>query len=337
MPPMLRFRRSPRRNFRHYAIAAVAISLVLASAGCAILTTFWKMPLSYRAAKLPAGRIVRDVPYRNGADAHPEKHRLDVFRPPTDQGAPWPVLVFVHGGGWTSGDKSLSYLGNDVFGNIGRFYAARGLLTVVPSYRLQPGVDWRAQVEDIADVVAWVRSSAADYGGNPDAIFLSGHSAGAQLVSYVTLEREHLVARGVTPESVCGFVSVSGSAFDLADPETYELGFGRDYFEQRFRNGSPTNTWAHEASLVHRVGPDAPAALLIYGEKELGGFERQATLLRDALVRANVPVQMWEAPGENHVLIVPALSRPRSPTSETVLAFLRETRCGTGQDPRAVH
>src|SRR5439155_18980367 len=89
--------------------------------------------------------IHRDICYREGSAD--EKHRLDLFLP---HGTNWPILIFIHGGGLTSGDKALRVSGADVYGNIGRFYASQGIGVAVINYRLQPKVTWREQAEDVA-------------------------------------------------------------------------------------------------------------------------------------------------------------------------------------------
>src|SRR5947207_3914086 len=141
------------------------------------------MAILYRQVPFATGRVLRDLVYRDGS-ADP-KHQLDLFVPP---GTNWPVLIFVHGGGLTAGDKSLRVSGRDVYGNIGRFYASHGIGVAVINYRLQPKVNWRAQVEDVAQATAWVFSHLESYGADVNRLFLAGHSAGAQLSVRVALD-----------------------------------------------------------------------------------------------------------------------------------------------------
>jgi pimeloyl-ACP methyl ester carboxylesterase len=87
--------------------------------------------------------------------------------------------------------------------------------------------------EDVAHAVAWVRSHIGEHGGDPNSVFLMGHSAGAQLASYVALDGETAARFGVG--TLCGLIPASGAGFDLADDETYALGATRSYYERRFR------------------------------------------------------------------------------------------------------
>src|SRR5262245_33646251 len=126
----------------------------------------------------------RDLAYRDGRDP---KQTLDLYAP---EGKGWPVMVFVHGGGWNSGDKDLKVEGTAIYADVGRFFASQGVGTAVVNYRLLPRVSWRDQITDVAGAVAWLHRHAADYGGDPSQFFLAGHSAGAQLAARVALDPE---------------------------------------------------------------------------------------------------------------------------------------------------
>jgi len=90
-------------------------------------------------------------------------------------------------------------------------------------------------VADVAAAVAWAHAHAADYGGDPGALFLAGHSAGAQLAAYVALAPAPLGEHGLSPSVLCGVIPVSGAGYDLEDARTYELGTDLGFYESRFR------------------------------------------------------------------------------------------------------
>jgi triacylglycerol lipase len=132
----------------------------------------------------PQVQITRDAQY--GPDA---RNRLDIFRKGTPANAP--VLVYVHGGGYVMGDKSTP--GTPYFENIGQWAAQRGWIGVTMTYRLAPAHRWPSGPQDVALAVQWLRTHIAQYGGNPQAIFLMGQSAGgAHVAAYVAHERFHL-------------------------------------------------------------------------------------------------------------------------------------------------
>src|SRR5438105_11623626 len=132
----------------------------------------------YKPVSLLESQVLRDVPYRESSED--EKHRLDLYLPDAED---WPVLIFIHGGGLSTGDKSLRFGGADVYGNIGRFYASHGIGVAVINYRLQPKVSWPEQVDDVAHAAAWVHSNLGSYGGDTSRLFIGGHSAGAYLAA----------------------------------------------------------------------------------------------------------------------------------------------------------
>jgi acetyl esterase/lipase len=297
----------------------VAVVLALGASACTAVVYRIGIPLLYRHADLPAEQIVKDVRYWDGPESDPKKNRLDLFCP---RGTGWPVLVFIHGGGWTSGDKDLRAGGADIYGNIGRFYASQGIGVAVISYRLQPQVAWPAQLADVAQAVAWVHANVARYGGDPDAIVLSGHSAGGQFAARVALDPAPLAALGVDHHVVKGFVSVSGAALDLTDGEAWRLGQPRGYYETRFRNGDASDGWMRAASPVRFIAADSPPGLVIYAEGDPPDLRRQGQVLATALRAAGVPTETVVVPGSSHTRIILTLSRGDTPSAQAILRFV---------------
>jgi len=275
---------------------------------------------------LARDQVHKDLSYWTGPSADQRKHRLDLYVP---ESRGWPVLIFVHGGSWKSGDKALKFGDSDPYGNIGRFYAARGIGVAVINYRLQPTVTWREQVLDIARALAWVYGHAVDYGANWRAIFLSGHSSGAQLAVRAAVDHELLRELGLSPRLLCGVISVSGAPFDIEDKTTYELGTNPLLYEKPFRVGDSGDRWKYEASAVNFVTPSTPPFLLIYGWWEARGLKRQNEVMYRALIAAGVPARLVVTPWDGHALIVAALSRPDRIASEKILDFIRGTKCAS--------
>ncbi|KII86579.1 hypothetical protein PLICRDRAFT_55506 [Plicaturopsis crispa FD-325 SS-3] len=126
-----------------------------------------------------------------------ERNQLDVYYPPTPGKAP--VLFFVYGGGFTTGDRILEGASSLIYANMGSFFARRGFLTVIADYRLAPEVKYPASAEDIRDAIAWVIGNAssvasADVKPDVDSIFLFGQSAGAAHVSTLLFDKAVLAA-----------------------------------------------------------------------------------------------------------------------------------------------
>jgi triacylglycerol lipase len=118
--------------------------------------------------------ITRDVPY--GDDP---LQVLDLYVPGGAANSPRPVLLFVHGGGFTRGDKHGPFYPD----NVTAWAASQGMMGVNINYRLAPADPWPAGAQDLAGAIAWTRANIARYGGDPDRIILWGHSAGANHVA----------------------------------------------------------------------------------------------------------------------------------------------------------
>ena len=301
----------------------VALCLLV---GCAGQREMLGAAMAYRGVDWPDDRVELDVVYRAGESAADPKAQLDLFLPAEGETG-WPTLVFVHGGGWTHGDRRLGALGIRPMQNLCRFYAARGYGVVVPSYRLQPDASWRDQVDDIAAVVAWTRENVARHGGDPDSIVLGGHSAGAWLAARVGLGDAALAAHDTPRSALCGLVLVSGAGYDLADEATYAAGARPEYFERRFGG---EDDWQARASVVTNVDVPTPPTLLLTAEGEGPTFERQSDRLFEIVSPRAPTSKRHEVPGQDHQRILVSMSLEGDPASETALAFLDTLDCGRG-------
>jgi arylformamidase len=312
-------------RLRNIAKLVIALTSTFAFAGCGGFGEWIAVRLFYREAVLTRAKVFKDLSYWAGTPVVDQrKHRLDFYVP---AGTGWPILIFVHGGRWRRGDKALKLGGADPYGNIGRFYASRGIGVAVVNYRLQPAVTWRDQVKDVARSLAWVHGHADDYGADKRAIFISGHSSGAQLAARAALDRESLSELRLPPRVPCGVISVSGAPFDISDSETYALGTKPRLYEKHFRAGESGDRWKYEASAVNFVTPSAPPFLLLHGRWEPRGLKRQNQVMHEALKAAGVASQLVVTPWEEHFLIVAALSHPERVASAAILDFIRKTEC----------
>ena len=309
---------------RSIAKVVMALSSMFALVGCCGFAEWIAVRVFYREAVLARAQVYKDLNYWADPSADQRKHRLDFYVP---GGTGWPVLIFVHGGGWRSGDKALTFGDADPYGNIGRFYATRGIGVALVNYRLQPAVTWRDQVKDVAQALAWVYGHAENYGADRRAIFISGHSSGAQLATRTALDHESLQELRLPSRVPCGVIAVSGAPFDISDSKSYALGTKPVFYEKHFRAGESGDRWKYEASAINLVTPSAPPVLLLHGRWETKGLERQNQVMYQALKAAGVPSQLVVTPWEGHFLIVAALSHPEKMASAVILDFIRTTKC----------
>lgn len=176
-----------------------------------------------------------------GADP---RQRLDVYSPSRQSEALAPVVVFFYGGNWNSGDR-----GDYAF--VGEALAARGMVAVVADYRLYPQVRYPSFLEDGALAVSWAADQAAAYGGDPQRLFVMGHSAGAYNAAMLALDRRWLTAARPVPVALRGWIGMAGP-YDFI-PIKNEV--TRPVF---FYPDTPP-----DSQPINHVAADAPPALLI--------------------------------------------------------------------------
>lgn len=180
----------------------------------------------------PGVRVVRDAHY--GRDP---RHRLDVFAPET-AGPPRRVLVFLHGGGFVGGGKRLA-ISDRFYDNVVLWAVRHGMVGVNVTYRVAPAHPYPAAQQDLAAALAWVSRNIAAHGGDPERVFVMGHSAGAvHAALYAAEPRFHRL--GVVPPR--GYVFVSGLFVfgDEAGDGAGELAyFGADDAVRRARSVGP--------------------------------------------------------------------------------------------------
>ena len=167
----------------------------------------------------------RDVAY--GGDP---LQKLDVFNAEGTTAARRPVLIFVHGGGFVRGDKAPA--GSPFNDNVMVWAVKHGMVGVNINYRLAPKDPWPAGAQDLASAIAWVKANIKAYGGDPDAVFLWGHSAGANHVAdYVANDQFHPGGAGVA-----GAVLMSGIYDPMPAPNPY---YGNDPAQLSARASRP--------------------------------------------------------------------------------------------------
>jgi acetyl esterase/lipase len=222
--------------------------------------------------------LSRDLPY----GTH-ERHRLDVFAPPGARDRA--VIVFVHGGGFVGGDKSIP--DTPYSENVGLWACRAGFVGVTMNYRLAPDHRFPAGARDVAAAVAWLRAHVGELGGDPDRIVLMGASAGATHVAgYVALPELH-------PDGdpgVRGLVLLSGAYDLLAFDDEAILG---PYFGER-------SLWADASPLPGLVASGLPVMAAV-AEHDPPVSHRQAALLFAAFTERDgrVPHLVF-LPGHNH-------------------------------------
>jgi acetyl esterase/lipase len=252
--------------------------------------------------KLFEVETVKDVAYNDAKDADPEKHKLDLYLPKGRKD--FPVLFFVHGGTWKSGDRK-------VYPKFGETYAARGLGVVVISYRLSPKVQHPAHIEDVAKAFSWTCANAGKYGGKADQIFCCGHSAGGHLVSLLATDESYLKAEKRSFADIKGVIPISG-VYTILPAGALATAFGKD------------PEVCKKASPINNVGDKHPPFLLIYGDADFLTLDYMAENMCKALVKAKCEAKTMKVENRTHYTIMYKQLDADDPTKLAILDFVKK-------------
>jgi arylformamidase len=253
-----------------------------------------------------AGERYGDECWRRGAGVQGEEfaygddpyQRLLVFRAPRPEA---PVLVFWHGGGWTSGYKEwMAFMAPAL--------TAGGVTLVSPGYRLAPRHVFPTGFEDCARAVKWTLEHLA-----PRRLFLGGHSAGGHYAALLAVRGDWQAALGVPRAAIAGCLPVSG-VFDFTE------GSG---LSARPRFLGPEGSGAErDASPLHRLEPPLPPFLLAHGDQDFPHLMRQAETFEAALRSRGVPVERLVLAGRNHFGASYVAGEPDGPWVLRALRFM---------------
>ncbi len=267
--------------FMKICIILVAVFLVLGTvAACSSLQVL--------NAITPGNTYHKVANLAYGTDS---RQKLDVYSPLNLIGTA-PVVVFLYGGNWNSGER------ND-YQFVGEALASRGIVAVLADYRLFPQVRYPSFLEDSAHAVAWTLQEVQHYGGDPRRVFLMGHSAGAYNAAMVALDPRWLAAYDLTPASLRGWIGLAGP-YDFIPIQNKET---RPVF---FYPATPP-----ESQPINHVCSGAPPALLIASNKDVWVDPIGNTgALSRKLRAAGVSVTEVYFDKTSHATLIGAMSRP---------------------------
>jgi acetyl esterase/lipase len=175
------------------------------------------------------------------------RQQLDLYVPDR-LSKPTPVLLFFYGGGWQGGDRAR-------YGAFGQAFASAAIVTAVADYRLYPQVKYPTFIDDAAAATAWLRAHISDHGGDPERIFVCGHSAGAYNAVMLASESGFLARHGGVLDWIRGVIGIAGP-YDFLPMEKKEY---VDIFHGR---NNP------ETMPVNHVDGLRPPMLLVTGDKD---------------------------------------------------------------------
>ncbi|MDB5960471.1 MAG: esterase [Massilia sp.] len=285
--------------------ARIRPTLLLLAAGAAVVGSLAACsPLTAINALSPAGGAEATTGIAYGSEP---RLKLDIYRPATPApGAP--VVVFFYGGNWNSGER-MDYA------FVGRALASRGIVAVIPDYRLYPQVSYPDFLDDSAQAVAWAANNIASYGGDPKSLFVMGHSAGAYNAAMVALDGRWLGKQGATPAILAGWIGLAGPY---------------DFLPIENENVKPVfhfpNTPSASQPVNHLDGKKLPTLLIAANNDKLVNPRRNTGGLAARLRGHGVPVTEVYYDGVTHTTLVGSIAAPLrglAPTLDAIDKFVR--------------
>jgi arylformamidase len=255
---------------------------------------------------------IKDVSYMQSSDKTTlVTPNLNVFVPKKFKKTPSAVLIFVHGGNWNTGNK-------ETYNLMGRNFAARGVVTVIPDYTLSPFADYDVMTKEIAAVIQWTKENISKYNGDPTQVFITGHSAGGQLGALAVMNPKY----GIDSASISGIILNDAAGLDM-----------KHYLQEN----PPTamddylTTWTNElenwqqASPIYFLDKNTPPFLIYVGDKTYPSIKVANSRFLSALqpYQPNVtPIRL----NKKHIPMVLQYFWPFSSRFDEVIEFMNTNK-----------
>ena len=253
-------------------------------------------------------KVAKDIDY--GADKGKISNQLNVYYPVSQEKKD--VLIFIHGGSWSSGKKETYWW-------LGRNLARKGLVAVTINYGLAPDQQYGQMAADCANAVKWVSDHIADYGGNPERIFLMGHSAGGHLAELINADPQYLKTAGFTGK-ISGVIL--NDAFGLDMKEYLSKAEHDDNYRNFLRTfTSSPEVWTKGSPLNYLRNIRNPH-LIFYGENTYPAIQIQSKRMFEQLIRQQVPCELLLIKKKKHVGMISQMIFGSNSLYKTILDFI---------------
>lgn len=218
------------------------------------------------------------------------RQKLDVYQP-KQQDKKLPVVLFYYGGSWDSGDKADYKFAAEAF-------TSNGFVAVIPDYRVYPEVTFPGVMADPATAAKWVKDHIQEFGGDPNRVFLAGHSAGAHIAVMLSLNDEYLAQEHLKPTDFRGTIGSAGP-YDFLPVKTDRLKaiFGPE--DQRWKS----------QPIEFVTGKNQPMLLLV-GLKDTTVWTHNTFNLAAKIKAKGGSVQVVEFPTYGHIDMAAKLAKP---------------------------
>ncbi len=233
--------------------------------------------------------------------------KLNIFVPRHKKQESLPVLIYVHGGNWNTGNK-------DIYGFFGRNFAKKQVITVLPDYTKSPDATYNEMTHQIAEAIRWTQQHISEYGGDPAKIYLTGHSAGGHLISLATLNPKY----NIDPKSISGIILNDAAGLDM-----------KHYLEENPPNteNNYLTTWSNkpetwrDASPIYFLDEQSPPFMIYIGNKTYPSIKVANARFLEALQPLQPAVEPIR-PNKKHIPMILQYFWPWSPRFDEVIAFM---------------
>jgi len=253
----------------------------------------------------------RDISYTN--DTQNERNRLDVYYSNKDSNRD--VLVFVFGGAWESGRK-------ETYSYLGRNFVRKGLVCVIINYNLSPNSIYKMS-QDCTAAVIWVHQNIFNYGGNPNRIFLMGHSAGGHMIALINSDPRFFSQYRIK-NPIYGIILLDAFGLDMYEYLSQPSSRNDRYYNtfiQVFSN-DPQN-WKRASPMKYWKNIRNPYLILVGGRTYPSIQIQNRRLFRKLTNSQQAPVEFYEIPGRKHAAMVAYMFFSGNQQYDIILNFMR--------------
>lgn len=242
------------------------------------------------------------------------EQKLDVYSPKKKTKELKPVLVFIHGGNWTNGSKSL-------YKFFGRGIARKGVVGVVIDFRQYPSSAYKGMVVDAATSLKWVKENISVYGGDTNKIFVSGHSAGAHLAALISTDNTYFDSLKIkNPIKGCILIDAFGLDMHtyLKREEKYQYDVYRTIFTkdpEQWKKGSP----------IFHLHEGMPNFMVFVGEKTYPNIVSESNAFVTAVKKYQTDAQLITLPRKRHTGMIFSYVNPRKDAYGQILEFMKSS------------
>lgn len=236
--------------------------------------------------------------------------QLDVYAPRKIK-APKKILVFVHGGNWIHGKKSI-------YRFYGKGMARKGIIGVVVNYRLSPYTNYEGMANDVAAAVAWVKVNCKTIGGDTNNIYISGHSAGGQIAALVATDNSYFKKQHVV-NPIKGTVLIDAFGLDMYRYFTVSEN-PKDTMYKRVFSNDPA-TWK-KASPAYHLKKEMPPFLMFLGGKTYPVIKQVNNEFYNEVLKYQPATKLFIVKGKHHVSMVFQFISPYAKAYRHILEFM---------------